>query len=46
MTVREASTPNIKGEFIYPDYIVPPTPAVIMNPDGGEVALNPEDEAA
>ncbi len=41
LTAFEASTPNLKGAFIYPEYIVPSTPAVIVNPDGGEGALSP-----
>ncbi len=40
LTVREASTPNLPGDYIYPAYVVSPTPAVIINPDGGESTFN------
>jgi len=41
LTVREASRPNLPGRYVYPEYIIEPTPAVMMNPDGGEQPLNP-----
>ncbi len=42
MTAREAAVPNLPGEYVYPAYVVTPTPAVIINPDGGEDTFNPE----
>jgi hypothetical protein len=41
LSVSEAATPNLKGAYIYPEFIVPSTPAVIVNPDGGENSINP-----
>lgn len=42
LTVEEASTPNLPGQYDYPKFIVAPTPAVLVNPvDGSITPLNP-----
>ena len=41
MSAREASLPNLPGTFVYPKYVVEPTPAVVVHIAGGEPqALN------
>ena len=42
ISAREAATPNIPGVYVFPKYVVAPTPAVIVNATGGEEnAFNP-----
>lgn len=41
LPAREAATPNLPGRYIYPEYVIAPTPAVIVNPDGVEDSLSP-----
>ena len=43
LTAEEAATPNLPGAYVYPKYIVEPTPAVVVdaaNPDNPQ-GLNP-----
>jgi hypothetical protein len=40
LSVREASEPNLTGDYIYPSYVVAPTEAVMINPDGGEASIS------
>jgi len=42
LSVREAATPNIPGVYKYPEYVVAPTPAVVVGSAPGEEGpLNP-----
>lgn len=42
LTVEEASTPNLPGQYDYPKFIVAPTPAVLVDPvDGSSSPVNP-----
>lgn len=42
LSVREASLPNLPGQYVHPAYIIQPTPAVMNNPDGGQDGVNPK----
>lgn len=42
LTVEEASTPNLPGQYDYPKFSVQPTPAVLVNPaDNSITPVNP-----
>ena len=41
VSALEASLPNLPGKYVYPKYIVLPTDAVVVGPDGDGQPLNP-----
>ncbi|MCW5982456.1 MAG: hypothetical protein KIT09_30495 [Bryobacteraceae bacterium] len=41
ITAREAAAPNLPGKYAYPKYVVAPTPAVVVGPDGKTQPLSP-----
>ena len=36
ISAREAALPNLPGTYVYPKYVIEPTPAVVVNLMGGE----------